>query len=65
MDKEFTFELAKHNNGQHSLVLWATPTSKQFVVCSYYDPSKKIGSQWTWGHYFNDITNAVEFFNEQ
>lgn len=34
----------------------------QYVVCSFYDPTKKFGSQWDWGHYFsrNDYAKAYE-----
>jgi len=37
---------------------------KEYVVCSYYDGTKKYGDQWCWGHYFNDLVLAVEYFKE-
>lgn len=61
---EYTVELAKFDL-QHSLVLWVSKTGiKQFVVCSYYDPEKPVGQQWSWGHYFWDLLDAVDYAKE-
>ena len=70
---EKSIELMKHQNGQHSLVLWVkeredgTINVLNVVVCSYYDPSREFGSQWCWGHYFgkDGLEAAVKYFNEQ
>lgn len=64
MGKECTLELIKINS-QRSLVLWIKSNGrKEYVVCSYYDPTKEIGSQWYWGHYFFNLFDAVEYAKE-
>lgn len=63
--KEFTIELKKIDD-RRSLVVWVTPGgNKKFVVCSYYDHEKPVGSQWAWGHYFTDLWAAVEYAREE
>jgi len=32
---------------------------KDFVVCYGYEPEKRYGDQWYWGHYFDNISDAV------
>lgn len=63
--EEYTIELKKISDSK-SLVLWATPEgNKQFVVCSFYDQTQPVGQQWYWGHYFNDLFEAVEYAKEE
>lgn len=58
---QYTIELKKIDE-RRSLVLWMTPEgNKKFVVCSFYDSKKPVGSQWSWGHYFTDLFDAVEY----
>lgn len=57
---EFTVELMKIDE-RRSLVLWCYGDHKKFVVCSYYDPTKEVGTQWYWGHYFFDLKDAMEY----
>ena len=58
---EYTIELKKIDK-RRSLVLWVTPGGhKKFVVCSYYDPEKPVGSQWCWGHYFEGLDSAIAY----
>ncbi|MBE6121162.1 MAG: hypothetical protein E7190_00430 [Erysipelotrichaceae bacterium] len=60
-----TFELHKFDN-QHSLVLLIYPSGeKEFVCCSFYDPEKPIGSQWEWGHYFDNLEDALKYGNKK
>lgn len=42
-----------------SLIMRTDKASHKFIVCSYYD-----GESWTWGHYFEDIDDALNYFNE-
>lgn len=59
--QEFTIELKKIDE-RRSLVLWMGQCGAQkYVVCSYYDNTKPIGSQWCWGHYFTDLYEAVDY----
>ena len=59
--QEFTIELKKIDE-RRSLVLWMSPRgNKQYVVCSFYDEAKPVGSQWCWGHYFDDLWEAVDY----
>lgn len=59
-----TKELMKR--GDRSVVLWEHGTRKEFVVCSYYDPAKEEGSQWSWGHYFgDDLVAAVNYITKE
>lgn len=61
----FTMEIKKIDE-RRSLVLWVRENgSYEFVVCSYYDATQPIGSQWSWGHYFNDIYEAVDYAREE
>lgn len=61
---EYTVELKKIDD-RRSLVLWVTPEGhKKFVVCSFYDQEEPVGSQWCWGHYFEDIMDAVAYAKE-
>jgi len=62
---EFTLELKKSNDGQHSIVLWHAGSKNQYVVCSYYNEEKAIGSRWDWGHYFDDICSACDYWREE
>ncbi len=63
-----TMELKKIDE-RRSLVLIVTTDKRQktaegrktFVVCSYYNPEMPVGAQWTWGHYFDDLWEAVEY----
>lgn len=58
-----TIELAKVND--KSLVLWEKPSGNtEFVVCTAYDSTKPVGDQWYWGHYFNDIFDAVDYMSK-
>lgn len=57
----YTVELTKHDDGEHSLVMWCKNGNKEFVVCSYYDETKPVGSQWSWGHYFENLKDATEY----
>ena len=67
--KEYTKELAKIDD-RRSLVLWVIEDAEgktikqEYVVCSYYDATKPVGSQWCWGHYFRNLFNAVEYAEE-
>lgn len=67
--KEYTIELKKVDD-RRSIVLWMVENAegkvikKEYVVCSYYDPTKEVGSQWYWGHYFHDLFNAVDYVKE-
>ena len=57
-----TFELLKCKDGQHSLVLYMHKSGKvEFVVCSFFDPERIIGSQWEWGHYFDDFYKVIRY----
>ena len=57
----FTMELAKIDDSR-SLILWQkTSGNKEFVICTDYDPTKPIGSQWIWGHYFQNIVSAIRY----
>ena len=57
-----TTELARI--GEKSLVMWEHEGGrKEYVVCSFYDGNKPIGSQWSWGHYFTDIFGAVDYIS--
>lgn len=59
--QEFTIELKKIDE-RRSLVLWVSPGgNKQYIVCSFYDGTKPVGSQWSWGHYFDDLWDAVDY----
>ena len=61
MDAPATIEVTKIDD-RRSLVLWCkTSNTREFVVCSHYDASKPIGSQWVWGHYFKDLISAVRY----
>ena len=52
--------------GDKSLVMWVKPSgNKEFVVCSYYNSEKPVGSQWCWGHYFSTVTSAVEYLKKE
>ena len=58
---EHTIELARIDQCR-SLVLWVTNSGhRKFVVCSYYNPTIPVGEQWSWGHYFDDLFDAVEY----
>lgn len=58
---EYTVELKKIDD-RRSLVLWVTPEGhKKFVVCSWYDPGQPVGQQWSWGHYFTDLYEAIRY----
>ena len=58
---EYTVELKKIDD-RRSLVLWVKPSGdKQFIVCSFYDNKQPVGQQWSWGHYFTDLYEAVEY----
>lgn len=50
--------------GDRSLVLWETGKATQYVVCSYFDPTKEEGSMWIWGHYFMDLPSALDYLTE-
>lgn len=61
MENEFTLELAKLDD-RRSLVAWVIDDQVHtFVVCSFYDPTKPVGQQWSWGHYFTDVFDAVRY----
>ena len=67
---QYTKEIMKINKAQ-SLVLWIDGNktdncddAMKFVVCSHYDPSRPIGQQWDWGHYFNDIIHAMDYVHK-
>ena len=60
---EFTIELAKVDENR-SLVVWVKDQGRKFVVCSYYDKSRPIGIKWDWGHYFDDIFDAVDYIRK-
>jgi len=63
---EFMTVIKASKDNQHYLVLWIHPSGKkEFVVCSYYDEEKEMGSRWCWGHYFNEIEDALEYWNEE
>lgn len=63
---EYTIELAKIDD-RRSIVLWVIKDAegkiikREYVVCSYYDSEKEVGSQWYWGHYFRDLFDAVAY----
>lgn len=60
---DFTIELAKVDDTR-SLVVWVKDQRRKFVVCSYYDESRPIGIQWDWGHYFDDIFDAIDYIRK-
>lgn len=55
-------EIGKLNNRQ-SLVAILNENDEvvQWVVCSYYNPSRTFGSQWDWGHYFVNLKDACDY----
>lgn len=42
-----------------SLIMRTSKAFHKFIVCSYYN-----GESWMWGNYFNNIDDALEYFNE-
>lgn len=57
-----THELTKH--GQHSFVaVIKDNVIIKYVICSYYDSSRRYGDQWCWGHYFFEFEDAIEYWN--
>lgn len=59
-----TIELEKIDE-RRSIVLWVHDSGrKEFVVCSYFDETKPVGSQWSWGHYFQTLSCAVSYAEE-
>ena len=58
-----TTELMKVNEFK-SLILWIDGNINKYVVCSYYDPTKREGEQWCWGHYFHSLEDALEYVHE-
>lgn len=63
---EYTLELAKFGDGSdRSLVVWVKDGKIiNFLTCSYYQPDQPVGQQWCWGHYFDNLMDAVNFMNE-
>ena len=57
-----SMEIGKLNNRQ-SLVAILNENNEivEYVVCSYYTPSRPFGSQWDWGHYFVNLKDACDY----
>ena len=57
-----SMEIGKLNSRQ-SLVAILNENNEivEYVVCSYYIPSRPFGSQWDWGHYFVNLKDACDY----
>lgn len=57
-----SIEIGKLNSRQ-SLVAILNENNEivQYVVCSYYTPSRPFGTQWDCGHYFDDLKSACDY----
>lgn len=52
-----TKEILKY--GDRSVVAYIVDGKiTKYVACTYYDPTKNVGEQWSWGHYY-DIWGEV------
>lgn len=58
MENQKTVTVLKQKDNRF-LVHWAENEYTPFIVCTDFD----VASQsWMWGHYFHDITSAVDYF---
>ena len=57
-----SMEIGKLNSRQ-SLVAVINENDEitSYVICSYYDSSKRFGEQWSWGHYFKNLKTACNY----
>ena len=58
-------ELGKVNDRQSMVeILNENNEPVEWVVCSYYDATKPLGSQWSWGHYFSNFVDACLYVHQ-
>jgi hypothetical protein len=59
-----SIELMLHENYSLLVLLKEDATISQFVICKHYNPDEPYGNQWSWGHYFETLEKALDYWNE-
>lgn len=58
-------KLTNYNDHYLLAIVRDDGSTSQFVVCSFYEPTKPFGDQWLWGHYFSTLESAMNYWHKQ
>lgn len=58
-------ELTRFDDSHSLVVIIFRDGSREFVVCGNYDQSRPMGDRWDYGHYFDELDDALNFANDR